>query len=549
MDLDSLSRLLRRARLYAPLHRLAHVARAAVGRNVSDRTSPELVSRLGRVFAGLPDAARRVDRRVLVAGWPTPDLAAQQIPILAAFIRAGFAPVVVLGSRSTPSRSLYEAAGANDFAFWNELQPSRTMAGDLTPLSSQDDLLALKHDGLSVGRYALSTMMRNTRCGRFDLGDPAVKAMALKWLQKTLDGAAYADQLVRRWKPDAILVTDQGYTPIGPLFEHCVNAGTPAYSSNAGHRDNMVVLKRYARDNIDSHPYSLSATSWETICRRPWSAAGWDAVAAELAHSYRSGQWFGEVGTQFHKVFPSRADLIRRLSLDPSHRTVLLFPHIFWDGTFFWGHDLFPDYEAFFTEALKIAYETPGANWIVKIHPANVVKDRRDGFAGRSNELRVIDAMGTLPGHVKVLDATTDISTLSLYEIGDVCVTVRGTVGIEAACFGLATVTAGTGRYDGHGFTIDPQTPEAFRDALRRVDQLEKPSAAAIELARRYAHGVLLERPVSYGTIRFGYAHDAVASLVIDVDEKAGPLLDSGEVRAMADFIRSQKEDFLAVRS
>jgi hypothetical protein len=549
MDLDRLSRLLRRARLYAPLHRLAQVARVAAGREVADRTSPELISRLGRVFAGLPDAARRADRRVLVAGWPTADLAAQQTPILAAFIRAGFAPVVLLGSRSTPSRSLYEAAGAKEFAFWNELQPSRTMAGDLTPLSSQDDLLALKHEGLSVGRYALSTMMRNTRCGRFDLGNPITKATALKWLQKTLDGAAFADQLVRRWKPDAILVTDQGYTPIGPLFERCVNEGTPAYSSNAGHRDNTVVLKRYGRDNIDSHPYSLSAASWETMRRRPWSPAEWDAVAAELAHSYRSGQWFGEVGTQFDKVFPSRGDLIRRLSLDPSHRTVLLFPHIFWDGTFFWGHDLFPDYEAFFTEALKIAYETPGANWIVKIHPANVVKDRRDGFAGRSNEMRVIDAMGKPPAHVKVLDATTDISTLSLFEIGDVCVTVRGTVGIEAACFGLATVTGGTGRYDGHGFTIDPQTPEAFRDALRRVDQLEKPSAAAIELARRYAHGVLLERPVSYGTIRFGYAHDAVASLVIDVDEKAGPLLDSCEVQAMADFIRSQQEDFLAASS
>jgi hypothetical protein len=548
MELYGLNRLLRRARLYAPLHQLAYRAQVAFGLTPGDRTSPELLAQLERVLAGLPDMARRAERRVLIAGWSGVISAAQQIPVLAAFVRAGFAPIVILESRSTPSRKVYRAAGAQDFAYWNELQPSRTMAEDLGPVPSQDDLLALKHDGLRIGRYALSTMMRSTRCGRFDFDDPVVKAVATNWLQKALDAAAFADQLVRRWKPDALLVTDQGYTPLGPLFETCVNAGTPSFTWNAGHRDNIVILKRYDAGNIDSHVASLSAKSWEAARRRPWSEADWNALAAELAHCYRSGQWFGEVGTQFNKVFPTHDELVARLSLDPSRPTVLLFPHIFWDGTFFWGHDIFPDYEAFFTEALKIAYETPTANWIAKIHPANVVKDHRDGFSGRSNELRVIDALGNPPPHVRILDATTDISTLSLFEIGDVCVTVRGTVGIEAACYGLATITAGTGRYDRLGFTIDPQTPEAFRDVLRGVDRLEKPSAQAVELARRYTHGVLLNRPVSYETIKFEYAHDAVASLMISVDETAGPLLNSREVEAMAHFIRSGQEDFLTVQ-
>jgi hypothetical protein len=546
MDSYDLNRLLRRARLYAPLHRLVHGARAALARGVGDAMSPKLVARLERTLAGLPEAARRTDRRVLVSGWSSMTAAAQQIPIIAAFVRAGFAPVVALESRTTVSRKLYEAAGARDLAFWNELQPARTTASQLAPLESEDDLKDLHHDGLRMGRYALSTMMRSTRCGRFDFSDAGTKATALEWLQKTLDGAAFADQLIARWKPDALLVTDQGYTPLGPLFERCVNAGTPAFSWNAAHRDNLIVMKRYRRDNIDSHPMSLSAESWDTVRRRPSTEADWDALSAELAHSYRSGQWYGEVGTQFHKVFPSRDELVRRLALDPGLPTVLVFPHIFWDGTFFWGHDLFPNYEAFFAETLKIAYATPQANWIVKIHPANLVKNRRDGFAGRSNEMQVIEAMGSLPPHVKVLDATTDISTLSLYEIGDVCVTVRGTVGMEAACFGLTTLTAGTGRYDRLGFTTDPDTPEQFRDLLRHVESLKKPTTDAVELARRYTRAVLLERPVTYRTIEFGYAHDAVASLTVSVREGAGALIDSPDVEAIAAFIWSGDEDFLA---
>jgi hypothetical protein len=546
MDSYDLNRLLRRARLYATLHRLVHGARAALGRGPRDAMSPELIARLARTLVDLPEAARRAERRVLVSGWSNMAAAAQQIPIIAAFARAGYAPVVALESRTTASRRLYEGAGAHDLAFWNELQPARIKASQLLPLETEDDLKDLHYDGLRMGRYALSTMMRSTRCGKFDFSDAQTKATALEWLQKTLDGAAFADQFLARWKPDALLVTDQGYTPLGPLFERCVNAGTPAFSWNAAHRDNLIVMKHYRHDNIDSHPMSLSAESWETVRRRPWSSADWDELAAELAHSYRSGQWYGEVGTQFHKVFPSRDELVSRLVLDPNLPTVLVFPHIFWDGTFFWGHDLFPNYEAFFAETLKVAYATPQANWIVKIHPANLVKNRRDGFAGRSNEMQVIEAMGSLPPHVKVLDATTDISTLSLYEIADVCVTVRGTVGMEAACFGLTTVTAGTGRYDRLGFTTDPDTPEEFRELLRHVERLKKPTTDAIELARRYTRAVLLERPVTYRTIEFGYAHDAVASLTVSVHDGTGPLIDSPDVEAMAAFILSGREDFLA---
>src|SRR6516162_4188444 len=138
MDSYDLNRLLRRARLYAPLHRLVHGARAALGRGTRDAMPPELHARVERTLVGLPEAARRAERRVLVSGWSNMAAAAQQIPIIAAFVRAGFAPIVVLESRATASRKLYEAAGAHDLAFWNELQPARTRAAQLSPLKTED---------------------------------------------------------------------------------------------------------------------------------------------------------------------------------------------------------------------------------------------------------------------------------------------------------------------------------------------------------------------------------------------------------------------------
>ena len=46
----------------------------------------------------------------------------------------------------------------------------------------------------------------------------------------------------------------------------------------------------------------------------------------------------------------------------------LFFP-IFWDGTFFYGNDLFINYEEWFKQTLKFAEKNRNINWIIKSHP------------------------------------------------------------------------------------------------------------------------------------------------------------------------------------
>ena len=545
LDTYALTRQLRRMGLYAPLHRAAQAFRSDDKAARAAFTS--LRDDLVRVCEGLHLAAAQARKRVLVCGWPYFSGAAVLLPVLAAFIRAGYRPVILLPSRADNlAIELYRIAGCEDFAFWTELPPSRRSIGeaDIAGVQTVEDALAIERDGIRAGRYALSTMMRNLRRGRFDFSDAADRRRLLAWLQRSEDAITFAEELLAEWEPDALLLSDQGYIPLGPLFERATQRGIAAYTWNASHRDNAIILKRYDAQHADEHPVSLSKQSWDSILARPWSDCEWHRLRDEIVRCYQSGQWYGEVGTQFDKTFPDRQTLISRFGLDPSRRTVLVFPHIFWDGTFFWGRDLFSDYEAFFTETMKVAYRTPTVNWIVKVHPANLVKNKRDGVDGPLGEWQVLEALGPLPPHIRALDASTDISTLSLYEIGDVCVTVRGTVGLEAACFGLTTVTAGTGRYDHLGFTIDPETPEEFLRAIAGAATLARPTPEAVNNARRYAHGIFLERPTSYQSIRFNYAKDSVASLRIDVDGGT-PLLASADVLAMADYIRSGATDFL----
>ena len=305
------TRQLRRMGLYAPLHRAAQLFRSddKAGRAAFAGVRDDLV----RVCEGLRAKAAQDHKRVLVCGWPYFSGAAMLLPVLAAFIRAGYRPVVVLPSRADSlAIELYGIAGCDDFAFWTELPPSHRSIGetDIAGVRTVEDALTIERDGIRAGRYALSTMMRNLRRGRFDFSDAADRRQLLGWLQRSEDAITFAEKLLAEWKPDALLLNDQGYIPLGPLFERATRRGIAAYTWNASHRDNAIILKRYDAKHTDEHPVSLSKQSWESIRARAWSDREWHRLREEITSCYRSGQWYGEVGTQFDKTFPDRQTLI-----------------------------------------------------------------------------------------------------------------------------------------------------------------------------------------------------------------------------------------------
>lgn len=186
-----------------------------------------------------------------------------------------------------------------------------------------------------------------------------------------------------------------------------------------------------------------------------------------------------------------------QLGLDPAKKTAVIFSHILYDATFFYGESLFPDYETWLIEAVRAAAANPALNWIVKVHPVNVWRSRMDNKPIEQLEVRAIrEAIGPLPEHVKILPADTDINTFALFSVTDYGLTVRGTIGMELPCFGVPVVTAGTGRYSGRGFTIDPKSQEAFRETLARLHKVPPLGGEAVRLAQLYTYGSFFLRPV-----------------------------------------------------
>jgi len=184
----------------------------------------------------------------------------------------------------------------------------------------------------------------------------------------------------------------------------------------------------------------------------------------------------------------------------------------------------------------------------VKVHPANLIKNARDGVTGEPSELAAIrEHIGTLPAHVTMVPPDSPINTLSLFEVMDYCVTVRGTVGIEAASLGIPVLTAGTGRFDRLGFTIDSDSKAEYLTRLACIEEISPLSDAERDLAERFAYGLFKLRPLKLHTVTLEYQRDQRASLSTKVQSAGSDIRNAPDLRAFAEWVRSGTEDFLSL--
>lgn len=517
-------------------------------REIETEDLKKLASEVGTILQQPLYSESKKIKKVLIMGMGRVPYIAQETVIRKAFEMAGYRPIVLIPQDNLIIKT-YNLLGTEHVAFLDRYLSKRSNEAQkyLKKNLTLDDVVALDFNGVRCGKYAASTLMRKVRSGSFDFSDAEIKHALEKALNRSFECKAAADALLEDIRPEALVLVDRGYSPSGELFDTCVERNIPVFTWNVAHKNNSLMLKRYDLTNRDVHPSSLSKESWEALKQMKWTTQHWEMLKSELEMCYKTGQWYAEVGTQFNKKSLSKAQLIERLGVDPNKKTAVIFPHIFWDATFFWGKDLFENYENWFVETVKAACLNDRLNWVIKVHPANLVKNKRDGVTGEHSEIAAIrKSIGTLPAHVKVLPADTDINTLSLFSFMDCCVTVRGTVGIEAACFGVPVLTAGTGRFDGLGFTLDSHTREEYLGKLTSVEKLERMDDYQTELARRYAYGVLMCRPADLHMLEMKFQLNDTADLSVNFKvDSLEKLKSSVDVKTISEWISSGTEDYM----
>jgi hypothetical protein len=487
-------------------------------------------------------------KRALIVAKGTVHGAQIELALIKGLELAGFTPVVL----TEPWLERYfRLAGVESFVHWDGAgtQPSTVAAEALVAKAeSVDDLLDVEHAGARVGKFALSTTFRTLRVGRLDFSKPETRQTLTMHLAAGMARAEAARRITEQVAPDLALFMGNRYTGQGELMDVCLEHGVDVLTWFDAHRSSSLMLKRYCTANRDRHHGSIADDTWAALQAMEWTADRGEALRRELHDNYAAGNWYSRGGTQFNKSIVAADELRARLALDPRKKTAVIFPHIVWDATLFWGADLFPNYEDWLVETVRAACANPRVNWVIKIHPAHVSKSAMERYDGEAAEVTAIrERVGPLPAHVTVIPPDTDINTFSLFAIMDYCLTVRGTIGIEAANFGVRVLTAGTGRYDHRGFTTDSQTRAEYLHRLATLESLGPLPPAERALAQRFAYGAFLLRPLPLTTLSIDHERNIEATTRIRLNAtSADELRRAPDLAAFAAWAADgTQEDFL----
>ncbi len=490
--------------------RFAARSRALRTRRILELDYREFRNRYGELLGSLP--AETSGTALLASLSYSPFQLKLEGMLAKAFQLHGLEPVAAVPADSRlPSRYL-ELFGVQRFVrledyLTPELEEEARREGEtlLESVHEPEDLRRLTFRGVDVGRQALSTVSRYLHEGGVDLADREARELLARLLPAAVRATFAFELLLDDVQPELVLFNERNYADQGPLSDLALGRGLNVVQFVGGFEDDTLVLKRFTAQTKAIHPRSLADESWVRVRALPWGERQERELEAELAKRYDGSTYHARLNQSWTRS-RTRGEVVAELGLDPDRKTAVVFSHVLWDANMFYGRDLFADQEEWFVETVRAAAANDSVNWVVKLHPANVWKRKRDGVTAELDELVAIrERVGALPAHVRVLEPTSDVSTWSLFGVTDWGVTIRGSVGFELPCLGVPVLTAGTGFYSGRGFTVDSETAEEYLGRIAGIQDVQPPDAQAVELARRHAHALFRLRQTRFRSFRTVY--------------------------------------------
>ena len=410
---------------------------------------------------------------------------------------------------------------------------------------------AYHYRGANLGQHALATVSAQASDGRIRV-DAGLSRRLYKTLRRSILLTDAAIQFVEEVKPSKVFSVEKGFVGTCEIFYAALVAGVDYVQWCGCHEPNSIMLKRYNLSNLREHPFSISQNGWEKILEMPSLSDDLrQQVISQFEKGYLQGDWFKYKNLVSDLRQQERVDLVKQLKLSPEKKTAVIYSHILNDANLFYGADLFEGgYEEWLVETVKAAQTNSKVNWVLKLHPANVSRNAKSGYTGEFGELVALkQAFGVIPDFLIIVYPDDKTSPFSFFKITDYGITVRGTVGMELPCFGIPTLTAGTGRYSNKGFTVDSSSADEYLNRIKAIQLIRPMSAQEIEVGQRHAYFSFKARPAKYDGIftdvyKFPVSHARYRDIEPFV-KSVDLALNHPQMGKIVDFLCSNADDYL----
>jgi hypothetical protein len=373
---------------------------------------------------------------------------------------------------------------------FNEYIPERII-NDISNVENTEDCRKIYFDSLPIGDIALSTVCRHRGIGKISDFTLDVKSDLQHWMFRVYKSYHIAKALISDLDISHSFHTEVFLEEYGGIFFGCLETNVKVIRFAGTVRDNAFIIQKLTTENARKHHASLNHVKWSELRQANFSKDMDTWLTTNFSDRY-SEKWYRSKRNYPGDQIVDEDLVLEELEISTTKPIAIIFSHILYDSIFFYGTDLYPDYETWLIETVRLACQNRNVQWIIKLHPSNVWRGEISTLLdGRTLEEKLItNAFPDLPAHVLIMRSESPVSALSLMKIAKFGITVRGTSGLEMAALGKQVITAGTGRYEGCGFTQDPQSIKEYEDLIANLQFLQTPDVEATLLAKKYSYGV-----------------------------------------------------------
>lgn len=318
----------------------------------------------------------------------------------------------------------------------------------MSNIQSQQDILDLKVQDIHFGPNIYAGYLRKHFVGAMHPGAVGVREI----MQESLANLALAQKTLECHRPDLLVLSHSDYHSFGAFFKKFLQNKVPALIGTLYGEGRVGGRLYISLSDFENEPrnYAFACTpaTWQQALR-DYSAHDDGQVTAYLKKRFAGDD--NSFNGDYHKSTTrfQKDALLQQLGINqPFDVAALIAAHLLWDDATSSYRNIYYDYMSWLQRTLEITKENHHVLWIVKAHPSELHMGTKD----RVRDIVRTVFGETLPRHVVFLDADTHLNTYSLIEAVDVVVTVRGTIGFEAACLGRTVINAGTGPYTAQGF-------------------------------------------------------------------------------------------------
>ncbi len=287
-------------------------------------------------------------------------------------------------------------------------------------------------------------------------------------------------------RPDVIITPNGSILEMGAIYQTARHLNIPATTYEFGEQRQRIWFSQN-----DEVMLQNTTEMWQQRQNHSLNSQQWEQIKSLYASRQNASLWKNFARLWQEQPSQGGEQLRQKLQLD-QRPVVLLAANVIGDSLTL-GRQIFSQTMTdWLQQTSKHFAQRKDVQLIVRIHPGERYT------TGPSVAQIVRQALPEIPAHIRLIEALDPVNTYDLIEIANLGLVYTTTVGMEMAMSGVPVVVAGQTHYRNKGFTLDPDSWQAYFDLLEEKlseHNLQPLSREQVALAWQYAYNFFFEYP------------------------------------------------------